>query len=81
MSCDDCPNYVKVDETWVPYQETWVKYSDDYGCALGHDLDCCPDEAPVLDDRHHTVRSYNRRDEEQDEWGDWAGHIAREDGR
>ena len=75
MNCDNCECYVKVGETWVPYGDTTVKYSDDWGCGKGLSPEDC------LDDSHHTVRSYNRRDEEQDEWGDWAGHLDREDGR
>ena len=65
MNCDGCECYVKTGETWVPYQETWVKYTDDYVCSKGHDLDCCPDEAPP-EERHYTVRSYSHGLSEQD---------------
>ena len=74
MNCDDCPNYVNMGPNMVPWGETMVNEGDVWECIEGkRPTDC-------LDDSHHTVRSYNRRDEEQD-WGDIQGHLDREDGR
>ena len=75
MNCDNCECYINLGPTMVPYQEGFVSAGDDWGCGKGLSPEDC------LDDRHNTVRSYNRRDEEQDEWGDIQSHIDREDGR
>ena len=73
MNCDDCPCQRTIDEP-RPWGNTTV-YEQVSECGKGLD------PADCLDDSHHTVRSYNRRDEEQDEWGDVQGHMDREDGR
>ena len=73
MICNNCPCLLTIDEP-RPYGDTTV-YEQVSECGKGLN------PAECLADSHHTVRSYNRRDEEQDEWGDIQGHLDREDGR
>ena len=72
MNCDNCPCRITIDES-RPYGDTTV-YEQVSECGKGWSPEDC------LDDSHNTVRSYNRRDEEQD-WGDVQGHIDRDEGR
>ena len=72
MNCDDCPCQITIDEP-RPWGDTTV-YEQVSECGKGLNPQDC------LDDSHNTIRSYNRRDEEQD-WGDLQGHLDREDGR
>ena len=73
MNCDNCPCRITIDEP-RPYGDTTV-YEQVSECGKGLSPEDC------LDDSHNTVRYYNRRDEEQDEAGDYYGHLDREDGR
>jgi len=64
MDCDSCALWRNMGPTMVPDGNRWVSAGDSWECSQGHDPGDCPAEA------HHAV-SYDRRDEEYYDRGDY----------